>query len=142
MGPQWRSYEEWEIKGSLEGKCNAVGEGPDDVDKGFKAADGGDVFAGACVVDLGCKAVAGGNVFSGARVVDGDRDFDNGDEGVEDRGIALPNERSDETERPRLRLELKLGVQGAVDASHELVDGGDEEDRRFLAEKGVEGRRR
>ena len=119
MGPQWRSYEEWEIKGSLEVKCNAVGEGPDAVDKGCKAADGGNVFAGACIIDLGCKAVAGGNVFSGARVVDRDHDFDNGDEGVKDQGIALPNEHSDKTECPRLRLEFKLGVQGTVDVDTE-----------------------
>lgn len=110
---------------SLGAKCNAVGEGPDAVDKGCKATDRGDVFAGACVVDLGCKAIAGGNVFSGARVVDRDHDFDTGDEGVEDWGIALPNEHSDETECPRLRLELSMGVQHTVDMSHETVDGGD-----------------
>ena len=77
VGPQQRS-------GALNAKCNAVGEGPNAVDKGCKAADGGDVFAGACVVDLGCKAIAGGDVFSGVRVVDGDRDFNKGDERVED----------------------------------------------------------
>ena len=65
MGPQWKSDEELEIKGALEAKCKAVGEGPNTVDKG-------------------CKATDRGNVFPGAHIVDRDHDFDNGDERVKD----------------------------------------------------------
>ena len=35
-----------------------------------EAADGGDVFAGACAVDVDHEAVDGGDVIAGTRVVD------------------------------------------------------------------------
>ena len=120
VGPQWRSDGESEMKGALDTKCNAVGEGPNTVDEGCKAADGGNVFADARVVEVGHEAVVGDKVLASSDAVDegrstieegrdavgGDHDSDNGDERVKEWGIALPNKRGDETECPCLRLGL------------------------------------
>lgn len=107
------------------------------VDIDCEAVDGGDTFPDTRVVDLGHEAVVGDKVLAssdavdegqsaideGCGAVDGDRDSDNGEERVEERGIALPNERGDETERPRLRLGLGLETFGDVGADNDTDDG-------------------
>ena len=111
-----------EMQGSIDIDCEAV--------------VGGDTFSDTRVVDLGHEAVVGDKVLAsgdavdegqsaideGCGAVDGDRDSDNGEERVEELGIALTNERGDETERPRLRLGLGLEMFGDVGADNDTDD--------------------
>ena len=101
------------------------------VDIDCEAVDGGDTFPDTCVVDLGRGKVLASSdavdegqsaIDEGCGAVDGDRDSDNGEERVEEWGIALPNERGDETERPRLRSGLGLETFGDVGADNDTDD--------------------
>ena len=93
-----------------------------------ETVDVGNIFADAPVVKVGCETVDGNEVLAstdadeGRGAVDGDRDSDDGDERVREWGIALPNERGDEIERPRLRLRLGLKMFGDIGADNDTDD--------------------